>query len=209
MLTLFHDYRSPAAAIAVRRLERLAAAGAAVEFRAFDVFGVDASLPVTVDVVAEIEEHAGAAAAEGLTLRRPPALPPTARAHALGSVADAHGLGRQWRAACYQALWERGADLGDATILRAMAGEIGLDAGIADAALQDRGLLASARRQFAAHRREGVGGVPTILAQRTLVPGLLSEADLRALAALSAPAEASAAGAMRDTAPYPDPAQAP
>jgi hypothetical protein len=29
-----------------------------------------------------------------------------------------------------------------------------------------------------------VGGVPTILAQRTLVPGLLGDDDLRALAAL-------------------------
>ncbi|HUH07824.1 MAG TPA: DsbA family protein [Egibacteraceae bacterium] len=196
MITLFHDYRSPASAVAVLRLERLAESGMAIEFRGFDPFGLDAALPVTVEVLAEMQAHAGAADDEGLTLRRPPALPPTAAAHAIASIAERQGLGRRWRDSCYRALWERGADLGDA-VLTALAGDVGLDRDIAAAAVEDRALLASVRRQFAAHRRQGVGGVPAILAQRTLVPGLLSEQDLRALADLSEPAVAEHPGRVR------------
>jgi hypothetical protein len=49
----------------------------------------------------------------------------------------------------------------------------------------DRARIAAVRRRSAARRADGVGGVPTILTQRTLVPGLLDEADLRALAGLA------------------------
>lgn len=184
MLTLFHDYTSPASAVAVLRLQRLADEGLPVEFEGFEAIGVDATLPVTIEVIAAIDQVAAAAAAEGLVLRRPSALPPSARAHLVGAAAEDAGLGASWRQTCYRALWSDGADIGDSEVLVDLAARAGLDGERVRVLLADRAALAALRRRMAGHRREGVGGVPTLLAHRTLVPGLLPEADLRALAAL-------------------------
>lgn len=184
MLTLFHDYTSPQSAVAVMRVQRLADEGLAVTFTGFEAIGVDAHLPVTLDVAAAVEELAEVAAAEGIVLRRPAALPPTAKAHVLGSLAEERSLGASWRSVCYQAFWGDGVDLADPHVLTELAVRAGLDAQTAGERLHDRHRVAAFRRGLTVHRRGGVGGVPTILAQRTLVPGLLPEDDLRALAAL-------------------------
>lgn len=185
MLTLFHDYTSPASAIAVARLQRLADAGLAAEFVGFEALGLDATLPPSLDVLAAIDALAEQAAAEGITLNRPASVPPTARAHAVGTIADTHDLGASWRTRCYEAFWSTGADISDTAVLVELADEAGLPASKVAAALDDGAFLASVRRAAGRHRRAGVGGVPTILAQRTLIPGLLTEAELRELGAYS------------------------
>jgi predicted DsbA family dithiol-disulfide isomerase len=184
MLTLFHDYTDPASAVAAFRLQRLADEGLEVQLIGFEAIGVDVALPVTLDVIAAVEELTVPAAAEGLRLRRPRQLPPTGLAHVLEHLAQGRGLGASWRQACYRAYWEEGQDIADAAVLTAIAADAGLDTETAATALADRSALVAARRRTAARRAEGVGGVPTILAHRTLVPGLLGEDDLRALAAL-------------------------
>lgn len=184
MLTLFHDFTSPGSAIAVARLQRLADDGLPVGFEGFEAIGVDVAVPVTLDVLAQIDALAKAAVAEGVTLRRPAALPPTGPAHVVGLLAESLGMGASWRQTCYDAFWGASADLADRGVLTRLATEAGLDADAAAAVIADRSRLAAFRRRSAGHRRDGVGGVPTILAQRTLVPGLLDEADLRALADL-------------------------
>ena len=184
MLTLFHDYTSAGSAVAVLRVQRLADEGCAVVFEGFEAIGVDATLPVTVDVLAAIEELTDQAAAEGLNLRRPFALPPTARAHLLGALAEAAGLGASWRQVCYRSFWEDGRDLSDPAVLVELGQRAGLEPADVRSALRDRSALAAVRRRAGRHRRNGVGGVPTILASRTLVPGLLAEDDLRLLARL-------------------------
>ena len=183
MLTLFHDYTSPASAIAVARLQRLADDGLDVEFVGFEAIGMDVALPPSLDVLAAIDDLAEQAAAEGVVLRRPPFLPPTARAHAVATLAETADLGASWRQRCYAAFWTEGADLDDVAVLTALAEEAGLDGAQVAGALATPGFVTSVRRGAAQHRRNGVGGVPTILTQRTLVPGLLDEGDLRALAA--------------------------
>lgn len=183
MLTLFHDYTSPASAVAVARLQRLADEGLPVEFVGFEAVGVDMTLPPTLDVLAAVEDLAEPAAAEGVTLRRPRMLPPTGLAHVVGDLADQMELGASWRSTCYRAFWAQGRDIGDPAVLQRLGVEAGLDSGNVAAALADRTLLSSVRRRSGSHRREGVGGVPTILTSRTLVPGLLDDGDLRALAA--------------------------
>jgi predicted DsbA family dithiol-disulfide isomerase len=183
MLTLFHDYTSPASAIAVARLQRLADEGIDVDFVGFEAIGIDVALPPSLDVLAAVEDLAEQAAAEGVVLRRPSALPPTARAHAVGTVAETVDLGASWRARCYAAFWAEGADIDDVAALTALAEEAGLDGARVASALAEPGFVTSVRRAAGAHRRNGVGGVPTILAHRTLVPGLLGEDDLRELAA--------------------------
>ena len=183
MLTLFHDYTSPASAVAVARLQRLADEGLAVEFVGFEAIGVDAALPPSLDILAGIESLAEEARAEGVVLHRPQTVPPTARAHAVGKLAAEADLGASWRQRCYRAYWAEGVDIDDPASLVTLAHEAGMDPETVADALAEPGFVATVRREAGRHRRNGVGGVPTLLAQRTLVPGLLSEADLRALAA--------------------------
>ncbi len=184
MLVLFHDYTNPASAIAVARLQRLADEGFAVEFRGFDAFGVDMALPVTVDVKAALADLVPVAAAEGLELHEPELLPATGWAHALELLAEEQGRGADWRAVCYAAFWVQGVDLSSHDALRMLGSLAGLPGAEVDAVLSDPRRLAAVRRFAAAQRGNGVGGVPTLLVQRTLVPGLLPEDDLRALAEL-------------------------
>lgn len=182
MLTLFHDYTSPASAVAALRLQRLVDQGLPAEFEGFEAIGLDATLPLTLDVAAAIDDVAEAAEDEGLTLLRPPGLPPTALAHTVGDVAEERGLGASWRETCYRAFWSEGAAIREREVLLELASRAGLDPGPVMIALDDRMVLAAVRRRSAMRRRNGVGGVPTILASRTLVPGLLAEEDLRTLA---------------------------
>lgn len=186
MLTLFHDYTSPASAVAVWRVQRLADEGLDVAFEGFEAIGIDMVLPVTVDVLAEVDRVAPLAAAEGMELRKPRTLPPTTACHAIERAAAEAGPQRAaaWRRVAYTTWWQRGADLSDREVLEALAEDAGVGASAVAGALDRPGALAAVRRRAAELRRNGVGGVPTILSQRTLVPGLLSDADLRALAAL-------------------------
>lgn len=181
MLTLFHDFTSPASAVAVARLQRLADEGIDVTFHGFEAIGIDLTLPVTSDVVGELASVERDAAAEGLTLARPSALPPTGLAHVVTDVAEAGDRGAAWRTAVYRAFWYDGADLADRDVLVEIAAGAGVDIERTRAALEDRVALAAVRRRTAEFRGEGVGGVPTLLAHRTLVPGLLPETDLRAM----------------------------
>ena len=184
MLTLFFDYTSPASTLATVRVQRLADEGLAVEFEGFEAYGVDVALPVTLDVLSEIEQLRAPAAREGIELRRPAALPPTARAHAVGRLAAARGLGASWRSTAFTAFWTRGVDLDDADVLCELAVDAGLERDEVTRTLADPESVRLVRRAALAHRRSGVGGVPAILAARTLVPGLLDESELRTLAAL-------------------------
>jgi predicted DsbA family dithiol-disulfide isomerase len=184
MLTLFHDYTSPASAVAVARLRRLAGDGVRAQVVGTEVLGVETVLPVTIDLLAELDAVMPAAAAEGIVLRRPTGLPPTATAHLVEDVARAHGLDDAWRARCYEAFWAAGADIADPAVLVALAEQAGLPRAVVADAIGDRVALLAIRRRFAGHRRDGVGGVPTISYDRTLIPGLLDDADLLALAGL-------------------------
>lgn len=185
MLTLFHDYTSVASSVAVARLQRLADQGLAVEFEGFEAIGVDVALPVTPEVVAALTDLQAVAAAEGVFLRRPRELPPTGLAHLVGGLAEAQGLGASWRLTCYRAFWAEDEAIGQVPTLVRLAARAGLDPTTVEATLADRLALALVRRKAAGHRRNGVGGVPTVLASRTLVPALLPDDDLRALALLT------------------------
>ena len=186
MLVLFHDYTSPASAVAVLRLHRLIRDGVPARIRGTEVVAVEATLPVTLDLLAELDAVADEARAEGIELRRPPALPPTGLAHVVEDVAARHGLDMAWREHCYRAYWTDGVDIGDGGQLRRLAGQAGLPVPEVLEALDDRVALLAVHRRSAGDRRNGIGGVPTIDYDRSLVPGLLPEADLRALAALGA-----------------------
>lgn len=183
VLILHHDYTSPASAIAVLRLQRLADRGAKVSFSGFEVLPLDTVLPVTLDVLAELQRLAPLASELGLRLERPASRPPTVAAHIVGELAEAVGLGAAWRDACYRAYWEEGAQLGDETVLVELAARCGLDAERAAAALADPATRGRSRRRSSSARSRGVGGVPVLEVDGALVPGLLDERTLAELAA--------------------------
>lgn len=185
MLVCFHDYTSPASAVAVLRLQRLADEGLPVAFEGFETLGVDAAIPPTLDLLAQLDQHRQEAARLGLELRRPRVQPPTIGAHLTGDLAERADLGAAWRLAGYRAYWEQAADLSDTATLTELAAAVGLDRDEVATALADRTLRADTRRRMIARRSEGVGGVPVLSANGTYVSALLPEPDLRALAELA------------------------
>lgn len=182
VLTLTHDVTSPASALAVARFDRLAGQGLPVTFRGLDVLGIDATLPVTLDVLAELDRVADQAAAVGVTLHRPSRRPPTARVHLVAELAEDVGRARAWRAATYRAYWEDDADLADPGVVVELAARVGLDPDTVGAALADEAALAAVRRRTHTARGEGIGGVPVLAAHGTLVSPDLADDDLWELA---------------------------
>lgn len=70
----------------------------------------------------------------------------------------------RWRAfdgAVFEALWVDGRDIGAPAVLRELAEAVGLDAAVADAALDDDALHERLFERFEAAHRHGVTGVPT------------------------------------------------
>lgn len=182
MLTLTHDVTSPASALAVARLDRLADEGLPVTFRGIDVLGVDATLPVTLDVLAELERVAARAATLGVVLRRPSRRPSTARVHLVADLAEDVGRGQAWRRATYAAYWRDDADLADAGVLLELADRVGLPRDPVAAALADEAAVAAVRRRTNSARSEGIGGVPVLVAHGTLLSPDLDDDALWALA---------------------------
>jgi predicted DsbA family dithiol-disulfide isomerase len=184
VLVLHYDFPSPAAAAATLRLQTIADAGGAVAFSGLDVLGLAVTIPPTLDQLAEYERARAQAAAHGVELARPTGWPPTFDAHLVGDRAEAAGLGAAWRLACLRAFWVRGADLSSHDALRTLASDVGLDAATVDEVLGDVRARARRRQQDAASRRRGVGGVPVLELDGTLLGADLPDAELRALANL-------------------------
>jgi len=184
VLTLHFDYTSARAAVALLRLERLAGDGLPVAFRGLDALGIDAVLPVTLDQLAEIDEQRERAALLGLELSRPTRRPPTLAAHLVGEIAEAAGVGTAWRRACLEAYWSRDADLSDRAVLLELARSVGLALGEVAAVLDDGGRRNELRTGMLALRALGVGGVPVLEVDGTLLPADVDDATLGELARL-------------------------
>lgn len=184
MLRVFFDHPSPAAAVAVLRLQRLADEGLAVAFVGFDVLGLQVAVPATLDQLAELERSQDRARELGLEMRRPRLRPPTLGAHVIGEVAEDHGLGAAWRWACLSGYWTHGVDLGDHAQLRELAGSAGLPDDAVAAALADPARRATVRARMLEARSRGIGGVPVLEHAGTLLPPDLPDDDLRVLAAM-------------------------
>jgi 2-hydroxychromene-2-carboxylate isomerase len=185
LLTLYFDYVSAPAAVAVLRLQRLADEGASIAFSGIDVLGLEVTIPATLDQLEGVESARASARAVGLELRRPTLRPPTLAAHLVGDLATERGLGAAWRETCLRSYWERGADLGDETVLRELARDTGLADETVRARLADRERRTQLRQRMIVARGRGVGGVPVLeVAGGTFVTADLPDADLRQLATL-------------------------
>ncbi len=184
VLVLHFDYPSPASAVALLRLQRVADGGGTVAFAGLDALGLATAVPPTLDQLVERERLGPRAATLGLPLGRPSRRPPTLLAHLLGDLADDRGLGAAWRGACLRAYWVDDVDLGDADRLRALAAQVGLDPADVEELLGDRRRQLARRQQDLAVRRRGVGTVPVLELDGTFVSADLDDAALRELAAL-------------------------
>jgi 2-hydroxychromene-2-carboxylate isomerase len=184
VLVLHFDYPSPASAVALLRLQRIADGGGNVAFAGLDALGLATAVPPTLDQLVEWERVAARASALGFPLGRPSLRPPTLLAHLLGDLAQDRDLGAAWRAACLRAYWTREVDLGDSDRLRALAAHVGLDPGEVDELLGDQRRQLARRQQDLAVRRRGLGTVPMLELDGTFVSADLDEAELRELAAL-------------------------
>lgn len=182
MIVLHYDLVSPASAVAVLRLQRIADGGGAVMFAGIDPVGLEVGVPATLD---QLDEHAtwrGAAGDLGLDMRRPTWRPPTLRAHLVGELAERWGLGAAWREAALRAYWEGGRDIGKGDVIVELAGLVGGDAEEARRVLADPQRILAARQRAAATVRRGVGGVPMLEVNGVLVSAHLDDAALEELA---------------------------
>jgi len=182
VLILHHDVTSPRAALAVLRVQRIADSGLPVAFRGIDTLGVAVSLPVTLDQLAELEQVAERAAALGLEMRRPHLRPPTLDAHLVGEHAERCGLGAAWRLACLRAYWTEGVDVSDHATLVTIGSDAGLDAAEVAGALADVAARNELRAAMLARRSLGIGGVPVLEVDGTLLPADVDDATLEELA---------------------------
>ena len=185
MLTLYHDIPSAGSLVAMLRLQALADEGLSVTFRGFDVLGVEASLPATLDDLQDWQTHREEAAALGWELPRPTRHPATLKAHLLGELADEQGLDAAWRLTVYRAHWLDDADVSADSVLTVLAVRIGLPIDEVEALLHDPEQRHRLRQRMLVHRGDGVGGVPVLDANGTFLSPFVPEADLRTLAELS------------------------
>lgn len=183
MLILHHDPTSPAAAVATLRLQRIADEGGNVAFQGFDVLGLDASIPVTLDQLAELERAGDALRALGVDVRRPSRRPPTLGVHLVAGFADDRGVGAPWRRAVLRAYWEADADLADRAALADLAAGVDLPRDEVATLLDDPLARVQLRRRMLATRQRGIGGVPVLEYLGAFVPADLDDDDLRQLAA--------------------------
>jgi 2-hydroxychromene-2-carboxylate isomerase len=184
VLVLHFDYVSAASAVGVLRLQRLADRGGDVVFSGVDVLGVDTSLPVTLDQLAELERWAPRAASLGLVLHRPTYRPPTLSAHLVGELAVSRGLGAAWRVAVLEAYWSRDLAIGETDVLMGLATGVGLEPAAVRARLEDPRQRVDLRRAMTAQRGRGIGDVPVLEVDGTFVPADLADEDLEVLAGL-------------------------
>lgn len=182
VLILHHDITSPRAALAVLRVQRLADAGLPMAFRGLDALGVAVALPVTLDQLAELEQVSGRAAELGLEMRRPTLRPPTLDAHLVGEHAERAGLGAAWRLGCLRAYWTDGADVADHAVLHGVAAGVGLDPQAVGSVLADGRARNELRATMLARRAVGIGGVPVLEVDGTLLPADVDDATLEELA---------------------------
>ena len=184
MLTLYHDIPSAGALVAMLRLQALADEGLPVAFRGFDVLGLEATLPPTLDDLQDWQDHRDLAADLGWDLPRPRRHPATLKAHLIGELAAERGLDAAWRLSVYRAHWLDDADVSADSVLTVLAVRAGLDLDEVEGLLHDPGQRHRLRQRMLVHRGDGVGGVPLLEAHGTFLSPFVPEDDLRTLAEL-------------------------
>ncbi|MCL0044365.1 DsbA family protein [Dehalococcoidia bacterium] len=108
--------------------------------------------------------HIGEIAAEaGLTMRRAPLTPNTRMAFEASAFAKSKGLFEHFHRACYKALWEDGADLGQLSVLQYLGEQVGLDAQDMKDSLGASLYASETKEQYHEALSIGVSGIPSFI----------------------------------------------
>jgi predicted DsbA family dithiol-disulfide isomerase len=102
----------------------------------------------------------------GVPMKLPPIQPRTRLAHAAAHWARSLGRFDDYHREIFRAFFERGEDIGDVTVLAALAHELGLDSNSLTEALKTGEIEKSVLEDERAAARLGVTGVPAFIANR-------------------------------------------
>ena len=164
-VTLFYSFRSPYSWLGFHRARRVLPA-LDVELRSVPVFPppglVTASTSTPRRLAYTLEDSARVARAYGLIVRWPEEMDTDwVRPHASAYWAAAAGRGDAFIAAAFAARFERGLDLGSATVLQGLARDIDLDGEACVAAADDPERHRQVWQGMAEAQATGIFGVPT------------------------------------------------
>jgi predicted DsbA family dithiol-disulfide isomerase len=93
------------------------------------------------------------------------------RAQELGKWAEALGLGDEFHQAVFQAYFADGRNIAEISVLKEIAGTIGLDGRMAEQALAERTFQAAVDRDWEYARTCGITAVPTFRVDGRIVVG--------------------------------------
>ena len=166
-VTLFYSFRSPYSWLAFRRVQQVLPR-LGVELRPIAVFPPSGMTPANTSTPRRLQytldDATRIAAAYGLTLRSPEVLDTEwVRPHACAYWAADAGRGNAFIAAAHAARFERGGDLGSATVLADIAREVGLDPDACVAAADDPKRHGQVWQGMQEAQATGIFGVPTFV----------------------------------------------
>ena len=116
--------------------------------------------------------HIGESAVEsGLTMRRAPLTPNTRLAFEASEFAKEKDLFEPFHKACYRALWEDGANLGQISVLQQLGEQVGLDAQEMKERLDTGHYAPQAQAQYDEALSMGVNGIPSFIIGRYFFSG--------------------------------------
>ena len=99
----------------------------------------------------------------GISLRPPPVIANTHKAHEATEFAKEHGAADCFSRAVFAAYWEREENIGQIDVLCGLAQECGLDGKALRETLENGRYAERVEEQMEWARREDIGGVPTII----------------------------------------------
>ncbi|MCS6802969.1 MAG: DsbA family protein [Chloroflexota bacterium] len=180
--------------MAVSGLDTLARAEPiVVTWKAFELRPPEAP-PLPPEVVAQYRQRIAAQsermrqyarAVFGLEMRQPERPASSRLAHQAAKWAEARGAGDCYRRALFAAYWQEGRDIGDLSVLTALAADCGLDAAALQADLAAGRFVEDVQADSAEAHAAGISGVPAfVFAGKYLVTGAQPPETLRRIAAL-------------------------
>lgn len=183
MIALYYDYTSLASFVAYLDVhaaaDRLNLTGQVASI-GIDVLGIGASIPATIDQHQDYERYHRPLIERGLSVRRPDRRPPTLSAHLIAEITEDPQLRREWDLCVFAAYWEQSVDIADHAWLvqawRDLCGTANIELVLADVQRHQQ-----LRRRMVTLRQRGVGGVPLLDAEGTLLPALQPGDDLESV----------------------------
>ncbi len=182
-LLFFHDFASPFCRLALDALEEAAdRAGLEVRPVPLELWPAPEPLPSPDEprLVDELETALDLAREWGTSLRKPPRIPRTRKAHETVAFALKHGEARAVLHGLYAALWSDGRDIARIDVLTDVGEAAGLDREALHVALGLDEFEADVVREQHAAAGAGITGVPAFQIGSVLASGLFPARELRA-----------------------------